>query len=43
MDKPCPFCNLPASRILGGDELAIIASDGFPAPPARPFPTCIST
>jgi diadenosine tetraphosphate (Ap4A) HIT family hydrolase len=35
MDKPCPFCNLPASRILGGDELAIIASDGYPVSPGH--------
>lgn len=35
MDKPCPFCNLPASRILGGDELAIIARDGFPLAPGH--------
>lgn len=35
MTKPCPFCNLPASRILGGDELALIASDGFPVSPGH--------
>lgn len=35
MNKPCPFCNLPASRILGGDELALIASDGFPVTPGH--------
>ncbi|MCX7168390.1 MAG: HIT family protein [Rhodocyclales bacterium] len=35
MDKPCPFCTLPASRILGGDALAIIASDGFPVAPGH--------
>ena len=35
MNKPCPFCNLPASRILGGDELAIIASDGYPVAPGH--------
>jgi hypothetical protein len=34
MDKSCPFCNLPASRILGGDELAVIASEAFPWRPA---------
>lgn len=35
MNKACPFCNLPATRILGGDELAIIASDGFPVAPGH--------
>lgn len=35
MSKPCPFCNLPAARILGGDELAIFASDGFPVSPGH--------
>jgi diadenosine tetraphosphate (Ap4A) HIT family hydrolase len=35
MNKPCPFCNLPASRILGGDELALIASDGYPVSPGH--------
>jgi diadenosine tetraphosphate (Ap4A) HIT family hydrolase len=34
-EKPCPFCNLPAARILGGDGLAIIASDGFPVSPGH--------
>jgi diadenosine tetraphosphate (Ap4A) HIT family hydrolase len=34
-EKPCPFCNLPSARILGGDELAIIASDGFPVSPGH--------
>ena len=35
MNKPCPFCKLPASRILGGDKLAIIASDGYPVSPGH--------
>lgn len=35
MSKPCPFCSLPASRILGEDEQAIIASDGFPVSPGH--------
>lgn len=35
MTRPCPFCNLPAARILGGDELAFIASDGFPVSPGH--------
>ena len=35
MSKPCPFCNLPAARILGGDELALIASDGYPVSPGH--------
>ncbi len=35
MSKPCPFCTLPASRILGGDDLALIASDGFPVAPGH--------
>lgn len=35
MSKSCPFCNLAASRILGGDELALIASDGYPVSPGH--------
>ena len=35
MNKPCPFCALPASRILGGDDQALIASDGFPVSPGH--------
>ena len=35
MSKPCPFCTLPASRILGGDSLALIVSDGFPVAPGH--------
>ena len=35
MSRPCPFCTLPATRILGGDDLALIASDGFPVAPGH--------
>lgn len=35
MSKPCPFCNLAASRIRGSDDLALIASDGFPVAPGH--------
>jgi diadenosine tetraphosphate (Ap4A) HIT family hydrolase len=35
MSKPCAFCTLPASRIQGGDELATVASDGFPVSPGH--------
>ena len=35
MNKPCRFYDLPASRILGGDELALNASDGFPVSPGH--------
>jgi diadenosine tetraphosphate (Ap4A) HIT family hydrolase len=27
---PCPFCELPASRIIAANELAVAFRDGFP-------------
>lgn len=35
MNTPCPFCTLPPYRILAGDDLAIIASDGYPVSPGH--------
>lgn len=29
-DKSCPFCVLPASRVVAGDDLAVVIRDGFP-------------
>jgi len=28
--KPCPFCNLPDSRIVNSDASAVVIRDGFP-------------
>ena len=28
--NPCPFCELPASRVIAANELAIAFRDGFP-------------
>ncbi|MFG5778175.1 HIT family protein [Comamonas sp. J-3] len=33
--KPCPFCTLPAQRILGQNEHAIWLRDGFPVSPGH--------
>ncbi|NLG34810.1 MAG: HIT domain-containing protein, partial [Lentisphaerae bacterium] len=30
MNPPCPFCNLPADRILAADGPCLAFSDGFP-------------
>lgn len=27
---PCPFCTLPAERIIDSNDLAIVIRDGFP-------------
>ena len=29
-DKSCAFCQLPASRVVAGDDLAVVIRDGFP-------------
>ncbi|MCX7165738.1 MAG: HIT family protein [Rhodocyclales bacterium] len=26
----CPFCRLPSSRLVAGDDLALVVRDGFP-------------
>jgi diadenosine tetraphosphate (Ap4A) HIT family hydrolase len=31
----CPFCTLPAARIVAGDALAIVIRDGFPVSPGH--------
>lgn len=30
MSVVCPFCNLPAERVIDSDELAVVIRDGFP-------------
>lgn len=35
MNDPCPFCTIPASRILGADDLAIVFRDAFPVSPGH--------
>ena len=29
-DKPCPFCTLPASRVVQENEFAVLILDGYP-------------
>lgn len=31
----CPFCTLPASRIVDENELAVVVRDGFPVSPGH--------
>ena len=31
----CPFCELPPSRIVAGDDLAVVIRDGFPVSPGH--------
>lgn len=31
----CPFCELPPSRIVAGDDLAVVVRDGFPVSPGH--------
>jgi len=31
----CPFCRLPPSRIVAGDDLALVVRDGFPVSPGH--------
>ena len=33
--QPCPFCSLPAQRILGQNEHALWLRDGFPVSPGH--------
>lgn len=35
IDKSCPFCNLPDSRILEDNEHAMAILDGFPVSPGH--------
>jgi diadenosine tetraphosphate (Ap4A) HIT family hydrolase len=28
--RPCPFCTLPASRVIAADALALVLRDGYP-------------
>lgn len=30
MEKPCPFCTLPAGRVVEENELALLILDGYP-------------
>ena len=34
-DKPCPFCSLPASRVVDGNDHAFWIRDGFPVSPGH--------
>lgn len=34
-DSPCPFCQMPAERIAGGNELGLIVRDAFPVSPGH--------
>lgn len=31
----CPFCNIPASRIIAANELAVVIRDNFPVSPGH--------
>jgi diadenosine tetraphosphate (Ap4A) HIT family hydrolase len=33
--RPCPFCTLPASRIIASSELAVVVRDAFPVSPGH--------
>ncbi|WP_082519554.1 HIT family protein [Variovorax sp. Root411] len=33
--KPCPFCTLPSTRVLGQNEHAVWIRDGFPVSPGH--------
>lgn len=35
MSGPCPFCTLPAGRIVMADHLAVVIRDGFPVSPGH--------
>lgn len=35
MSIPCPFCNLPAERIVDQTPLALVIRDGFPVSPGH--------
>lgn len=35
MSESCPFCNLPAGRVVMANELAVAIRDGFPVSPGH--------
>ena len=35
MNRPCPFCSFPATRIVGETGLAAAIRDGFPVSPGH--------
>jgi diadenosine tetraphosphate (Ap4A) HIT family hydrolase len=35
MTKPCPFCTLPAERVIDENEAALVIRDGFPISPGH--------
>jgi len=34
-EKPCPFCTLPAERIIDSNEFGVTIRDGFPVSPGH--------
>lgn len=34
-DKPCPFCTLPAGRVVEENEFALLILDGYPVSPGH--------
>lgn len=34
-DKPCPFCTLPAGRVVQENEFAVLILDGYPVSPGH--------
>ena len=35
MSKPCPFCTLPAERIIDSNEFGVTIRDGYPVSPGH--------
>jgi len=35
LSPPCPFCHLPAERVIQQSEFAIVIRDGFPVSPGH--------
>ena len=35
MSTPCPFCNLPAERILAANEHGVVIRDAYPVSPGH--------
>lgn len=35
MATPCPFCNLPAERIVGSNDEAVVILDAYPISPGH--------
>ena len=35
MSKPCPFCTLPAERIIDSNEFGMTIRDGYPVSPGH--------